>query len=387
MPPSEKKAWPMVRLGDVCEVVLGGTPSTKNPAYWNGTVPWLTPGDMGKVRGIFVGTTTRTLTSLGLSAGSTLFPANSVIVSTRAPIGYVLINRLPMSTNQGCKTLVPKAGILPEYLCHNLRGRVEELNALGTGTTFKELSTGNLKNLLIPLPPLPVQREIVARLEKELAEADSLAANFKRIAELADAEFMTGLEETFERVEGEKVRLGNLGRVAMCKRVLKNQTSETGDIPFFKIGTFGKKADAFISQELFDDFSSHYSYPSKGDILISAAGTLGRTVVFDGTPSYYQDSNIVWLKHGGSRLLNPYLQYFYRTKPWEVSVGVTIPRIYNGDIERTEIPLPPLSTQRAIVAKLDAAKAHCDKLTAAAERGLRGAEKLRAAILMEAFER
>lgn len=340
---------------------------------------------MGIVRGICVENTSRTLTDLGLSTGSTLFPANSVIVSTRAPIGYVLINKCPMCTNQGCKTLVPDGRILPAYLCHNLRGRTAELNALGSGTTFKELSTERLKNLTIPLPPLPVQREIVERLERELAEADSLAANFKRIAELADAEFKAELDETFQSINATKVTLGSIGSIAMCKRVLKAQTSETGDIPFYKIGTFGKQANAYISQKLFDYCSKNYSYPNKGDILISAAGTIGRTVVFDGTPSFFQDSNIVWLKHDQSRLDNAYLEYFYQLKPWEVSVGVTIPRIYNGDIECTQIPLPSLAEQRTIVDKLNIARLYSEHLKASAERGLRASETLRAAILSEAF--
>ena len=217
---AEKKVWPMVRLGEVCEIVLGGTPSTKNPEYWGGSIPWLTPGDMGKIKGLYVSSTSRTITSKGLDAGSSLFPKASVIVSTRAPIGYVLINALPMCTNQGCKTLVPNSNIVPEYLAYNLIGRNEELNTLGTGTTFKELATGVLKNLSIPLPPLTVQREIVARLEKELGEADKLAAKFKRVAELADDAFKAELDETFKAVEKECD--GRVEHVDIMRTILKS---------------------------------------------------------------------------------------------------------------------------------------------------------------------
>lgn len=293
----------------------------------------------------------------------------------------------PALLNQRVCMFKPKANkVSLGFIKHSLGKYLHAIWKKKPFATVKHLSAKDLNAIFIPLPSLCVQQVIVVRLERELAEVNRLVSNFKRITTRADDEFNAELEETFKSVEGKKVRLGNLGRVAMCKRVLKEQTSETGAIPFFKIGTFGKRADAFISQELFDDFSRNYSYPNPGDILISAAGTIGRTVVFDGTPSYFQDSNIVWLKHDGSRLLNAYLRYFYRLKPWEVSVGVTIPRIYNGDIERTEIPLPTLSTQGAVVAKLDAAKARCEKLKAAAEKGLQGAERLRAAILAEAFE-
>lgn len=149
----------------------------------------------------------------------------------------------------------------------------------------------------------------------------------------------------------------------MCKRILKQQTMSEGEIPFYKIGTFGKEPDAFISRALFDEYRSAYSYPNKGDILISAAGTIGRAIIFDGKPAYYQDSNIVWLAHDESTVLNKYLYYFYQTNPWKVAVGGTIPRLYNRNIEEVSIPLPPLAEQERIVAILDRFDALCNSLT------------------------
>ena len=148
-------------------------------------------------------------------------------------------------------------------------------------------------------------------------------------------------------------KLGEIGKVCMCKRILKDQTSSSGDIPFFKIGTFGGSADAYISKELFEEYVKKYSYPKKGDILISAAGTIGRTVVFDGSPSYFQDSNIVWLKHDESVVLNSYLRYIYSLNPWAVSTGGTIARLYNDNILNAIIPVPPLPVQEEIVRILD----------------------------------
>ena len=139
----------------------------------------------------------------------------------------------------------------------------------------------------------------------------------------------------------------------MCKRILKQQTSAEGDIPFFKIGTFGGNADAYISQDLFELYKSKYSYPQKGDILISAAGTIGRTIIFDGEPAYFQDSNIVWLKHDETVVLNKYLKYCYSLNPWAVSTGGTIARLYNDNILNAIIPIPSLEEQERIVAILD----------------------------------
>ena len=135
-------------------------------------------------------------------------------------------------------------------------------------------------------------------------------------------------------------RLGNIGKVLMCKRVLKSQTSASGEIPFFKISTFGSRADVFITRELYDSYKKKYPYPKKGDILISAAGTIGKTVVYDGLPAYFQDSNIVWIDNDESKVLNKYLYYFYQTNPWLKTKGSTITRIYNENLRDINISHP-----------------------------------------------
>ena len=147
-------------------------------------------------------------------------------------------------------------------------------------------------------------------------------------------------------------KLGEVAEVCMCKRIFAHQTSKIGNIPFYKIGTFGKEADAYISSQLYEEYKAKYSYPEKGDVLISAAGTLGRTVVFDGRPAYFQDSNIVWLKIDKSQLCNDYLAHYYKVIKWASSEGSTISRLYNGIICDTEILLPPLEEQATIAEAL-----------------------------------
>lgn len=140
----------------------------------------------------------------------------------------------------------------------------------------------------------------------------------------------------------------------MCKRILKEETSELGDIPFYKISTFGGIADAFISKDIFEKYRETYSYPKVGDILISAAGTLGKTVIFDGKPSYFQDSNIVWVDNDEKTVINSFLYYFYQTNPWIKTTGSTINRLYNNDIKNLEISFPDLIKQQSIAAVLSA---------------------------------
>jgi len=150
-------------------------------------------------------------------------------------------------------------------------------------------------------------------------------------------------------------KLGSIGKVSMCKRVLKHQTTEFGEIPFYKISTFGGKADSFITKDLYDEFRDKYSFPKKGDILISAAGTIGETVIYDGKPAYFQDSNIVWIDNDETKILNSFLYYFYQTKPWLTTNGSTIKRIYNDNLRSIEITYPEsLEDQQKIAAVLTA---------------------------------
>lgn len=150
--------------------------------------------------------------------------------------------------------------------------------------------------------------------------------------------------------------LGDVGKIRMCKRIFNHETSEVGDIPFFKIGTFGKEPDAFIPKELYDDYRKRFSFPKKGEILISAAGTLGRTVVYDGSPAYFQDSNIVWIDNSESTVINQYLFYLYQIIKYE-SEGGTIQRLYNSIISSAKFLCPPLSEQKAIAQVLSTADA------------------------------
>lgn len=145
----------------------------------------------------------------------------------------------------------------------------------------------------------------------------------------------------------EQRKLGDFGYVAMCKRIFKDQTAESGDIPFYKIGTFGGEPDAYISRDLFEEYKHLYSYPEKGDILISASGSIGRTVEYTGEDAYYQDSNIVWLKHDKT-IVNSFLKHLYEVIRWSGIEGSTIKRLYNDNILKTEVMIPAAPEQEEI---------------------------------------
>jgi type I restriction enzyme S subunit len=169
--------WKTVKLGEVCSIHNGGTPKSNVKSYWEGDIKWLTPKDMGKLDGKYVNDTERKITAVGLNNSSAkLVPSKSIILSCRAPIGHVFINKVEMSFNQGCKGLVPTNAIAVEYLYYFLFSSKQLLNDLGTGATFKEISGKTLSSIYIPLPPLAEQQRIVAELDAAFAEIDEAVA-------------------------------------------------------------------------------------------------------------------------------------------------------------------------------------------------------------------
>jgi len=146
----------------------------------------------------------------------------------------------------------------------------------------------------------------------------------------------------FEKDKWVKTNLGSIGKPLMCKRIFKEQTTTdpNNTIPFFKIGTFGKEADAYIPIKLFKEYKEKYSFPNIGEILISASGTIGRLVVYDGADAYFQDSNIVWIENDETQIINSLLFYCYSTLIWQTSDGGVIKRLYNSNLKEMVIHFP-----------------------------------------------
>jgi type I restriction enzyme S subunit len=208
-----REGWKNKNIEEISKILNGGTPKTKIKEYWDGDIAWITPADLGKNKSIYVSNTSRKITKLGLEKSSAkLFPSNSIVLSTRAPIGHLAINTIEMSTNQGCRGIVPTKECDTKYLFYFLYSNVELLNNLGTGTTFKELSTKALATLSIPIPPLPEQKQIVAILDKAFAAIDQAKANIEKNIENVKELFQSKLNEIFSQ-KGEGWDEKKLGEV------------------------------------------------------------------------------------------------------------------------------------------------------------------------------
>ena len=279
----------------------------------------------------------------------------------------------------------PKEKYNPRFLYHLLTNM--NLNQYKSAGAQPGLAVKNIAELVAPVPPLNVQNRIVnvldnfekicsdlniglpAEIEARQKQYEYYRDKLLTFAEngntiLSRAEQRRAEQKLLQYVFGYvRIALGDVGSICMCKRILKSQTNTVSGVPFYKIGTFGKEADAYISQETFNEYRSKYNFPKKGDVLISAAGTIGRTVIYDGKPAYFQDSNIVWIDNDESIVLNSYLRYCYELKPWKASEGGTIPRLYNDNIAKTVIAVPSIEEQKRVVSILDRFDSICNDLT------------------------
>ena len=221
-----------------------------------------------------------------------------------------------------------------------------DLTSLVQVGALPSYNAGDVESMGIYLPSLFEQEQIGAFF-KLLDNLITLHQRQPFLHSPPDISLIVQLTPPFYTFSWEQRKLGEIGSVSMCRRIFKEQTSETGDIPFYKIGTFGADPDAFISRELFEEYKSKYPYPQKGDILISASGSIGRAVEFAGNNEYFQDSNIVWLNHD-ERLSNPFLKCFYSVVKWAGIEGSTIKRLYNDNILNTVICMPSVPEQKRI---------------------------------------
>jgi type I restriction enzyme, S subunit len=275
------KGWERKSIGEVCTVVNGGTPKTNIAKYWAGAHLWITPAEMGKRQNPYVDDTSRKLTKSGLEdCSAKLLPANSVILSSRAPIGHLVINTAPMATNQGCKGLVPNKGLDSKFLFYYLGSIVDILNDLGTGATFKELSGAKLKEVLIPFPSLPEQRRIVAILDEAFAGLDAMRANAEKNLQNARDLFDSYLNAVFSE-KGEGWVETTLGEIADFKNGLNFTQSSKGEI----IRIVGVK-----------DFKNFFWIPDDGLDSVQIDGTLG--------PAYeLRENDILTVRSNGNKQL------------------------------------------------------------------------------------
>lgn len=278
-----------------------------------------------------------------------LFPGSSTVPNGTAQANAITLNNVKLGGDIIIGRPKEGVGVLSTFMSYQVNSQRQKLFPITVGTTITHMYGKDISKLNFFMTDYSEQEKIGSFFK----QLDDTIALHQRKLDLLKEQKKGYLQKMFPK-NGAKVpelrfagfaddweerKLGDLGSVAMSKRIFKEQTSDVGDIPFYKIGTFGGTPDAFISRDIFEEYKSKYQYPEVGDILISASGSIGRTVVYQGYDEYFQDSNIVWLKHD-QQLDNSFLKQFYSIVKWQGLEGSTIKRLYNKNILETKITLP-----------------------------------------------
>ncbi|MBN1338098.1 MAG: restriction endonuclease subunit S [Bacteroidales bacterium] len=323
-----RKGWEIKKIGEICEVLNGGTPDTKVKEYWDGENLWITPKDMGKLNSIYVNDTERKITAAGLKNSSAkVLPPNSVILSSRAPIGHLAINTKPIATNQGCKGIVPSDKINKTFLYYFLKNSIQLLNDLGSGTTFKELSGSKLSLVEIPIPPLPEQHRIVAILDAAFAAIDKARANIERNIQNARDLFQSKLEEIFT-VNKDDWREEKLDNVAKIMYGYTTKSSNNGNAKLLRITDIQNNevdwsAVPYCKIEK-DDYSKYKL--KDGDIVFARTGaTTGKSYLVKNPPTSVFASYLIRLQNNADILDPEFLFLFFQTSTyWDrINTGIS----------------------------------------------------------------
>jgi type I restriction enzyme M protein len=353
--------YEMVNLGnkDLFEVLSGGTPKSTEETYWNGDVNWISLVDLPASNLVTqIRNSERTITELGLKNSSAkMIPVNSVIVSTRATIGRVGINRIPLSTNQGFKNIVIKddSRISCKYIAYMMTNLTDQMIDLASGGTFKEISKTNFETLSIPLPPIEVQQQIVDELEgyqKIIDGCRQVVENYKPTIDI---------DPSWEVVElGELVSFSQLGLVIPAKEQSDDKDS-LHQFPYFKMNNITYEGDEIYDKTVFVDASSEevskYSLVH-GDFLFNTRNTpelVGKCcVVAEPKPTMLFNNNILRLRFS-DRVRSEFVSLILNTQLYKkelfrfVNATTSVAAIYQKNLFSITIPLPSIDLQNTLV--------------------------------------
>jgi len=389
-----KKGWELARLDTV--IINFIVPQRDRPKVFDGDVPWCRIEDFD---GIYLSKSKSGLCvseALIESMPLRVYPADTVIVSCSADLGRCAIIARPLITNQTFIGLVPSENIKPLYLYYLMGHKADHLNAIASGAIIKYLSKKKFQELEIPIPPLSEQEEIVEVLDTAFAAIDQAKANIEQNIANANELFQSKLNQIFSQ-KGEgwvETTLGDIGTLTSSKRIFKKDYVSSG-IPFYRSKEIKELAhgreislELFITKERYEEIKNKFGIPQKGDILLTAVGTIGEMYVVKGHEEFYfKDGNLMWLKNFDT-LDSYYLKYaltHFVDQLKAMSRGAAYSALTIEKLKKYSIPVPNDKIQREMVLLLDSFKAQQEQLIEAYQTKLASLDELKKSILQKAF--
>ena len=352
--------WEQRKLGEFCDM-FNGDRSSKYPNASDMLpegIPFINAGDLQEGR-VNLETCNKISKSKYDELSGAKLLEGDIVYCLRGSLGKnAYIDNFSEGTIASSLVAIRPKKINGRFLFHILNSDIEYKQRVlrDEGAAQPNLSAKSLSGFVIPIPEAKEDQSISNFMDN----VDQYITLHQRKYDALKTMKKTLLSKMFPK-DGEDVpeirfkgftdaweqrKFGDVGTVAMCKRIFKEETSENGEVPFYKIGTFGGEPDAYISREVYEKYKTMYPYPKKGDILISASGSIGRTVEYTGKDEYFQDSNIVWLQHN-KNIDNSFLKVLYSVVQWSCE-GSTIKRLYNDNFLKTKIVIPNIKEQMLI---------------------------------------
>ncbi len=311
--------WEEYKISDIADVIGGGTPSTSNSSYWNGNIPWLTPRDLTGYSKIYISKGERNITSDGLrNSAAKLLPKGTVLLTSRAPIGYVAIAKNEISTNQGFKSLILKEDYAnSEFVYYWIRSNIDYLQSIGTGTTFAEISGSVVKEISISLPSISLQKSISSILSSLDDKIDLLHRQNATLEKMAETLFRKWFVEEAKE-EWDEINFGEFVTPKKGKNITKSEVVE-GSYPVVAGGL--------------EPSCYHIEANTKSPVItISASGANAGYIRLYTTPVWSSDSSYI------DESITPYVYFCYvflkinQSKLTDKQEGSAQPHIYPSHI-------------------------------------------------------
>ena len=383
-------SWIKVRLDACCTIVSGATPSTSDEAFWHGDVCWATPKDLSELDGSYISDTPRKITRMGLdSCAASIIPANSVLFSSRAPIGHVAVNTIPMATNQGFKSFVPKQGMLEsKFLYWWLLTNRSYLESLGNGATFKEVSKAIVSKIEIPLPPMEEQRKIADILDKAEALRAKRRAALLQLDELTQSIFLDMFGDPATNPKKWPVKnFGEVGKVITGNTPPRANPANYGNnIEWIKSdnivpsSSYATRADEWLSQE----GKAMARVAPAGAILITCiAGSpdcIGKAAMTGREVAFNQQINAI-VPFKGETLFYYAQIVVAKRLIQEASTASMKGMVSKGRLEQVGLIVPPLFLQQEFAKRIESV----EKLKASHKKSLSKLDELFASLQQRAF--
>lgn len=361
--------WTTRRFDEFGAIFSGSTPSTTNLSFWDGEIVWITPSDLSKTRSPYLHDSEKHISEKGLKGCSaTLLPAKSLVLSSRAPIGYVSLPIVPFCTNQGCKTLRLRSSIDPEFAYYNVLFNIDKVKSLGEGTTFAEISKTALSTVEIPFPESKLEQtkiaEILSTVDRAIEQTEALIAKQQRLKTGLMQDLLTRGIDEHGRIRSEEThefKDSPLGRIPVEWEVKElrsylsylsygftNPMPEAIDGPFLITaanvinGVVQYDSCRRTSIEAYNKLLTNKSRPKIGDILITKDGTLGRMAIVDRSPACINQSvAVLRVKEGVDNVFLKLLleSDAYQRRIMEDAGGSTIKHIYISKIDKMLIAI------------------------------------------------